>query len=216
MPIGKYRHRPQACQAMAAQAFEFGLIGDRGQVQLARYHHVAQGIRIADLQVQRRIGIALAKTRDRVADDRAAVGMDTADAQARLGRAADGADLAAQGFQAHVQAADFLVQQRGLGGALHALAHAFEQAQFNRGFERGQGGADGGRRHIQAPGRGGDALRFIDGAESLDLFEREGHGRARRGFRCVADPSAPGAWPGAGPPGSRPAARADRGAAPAR
>ncbi|MOA47957.1 hypothetical protein D3C78_1706370 [compost metagenome] len=68
--------------------------------------------------------------------------MDAADAQPRLGRAADRADLAPQAFQADIQAADFFVQEGGFGRALHALADAFEQAQFDTGFQRGQRGAD--------------------------------------------------------------------------
>ena len=64
--------------------------------------------------------------------------MDAADAQARLGRAAYRADLAAQALQADVQTPDLFIQQRGFGRAVHALAHALEQAHLDAGLQRGQ------------------------------------------------------------------------------
>ncbi|KAG0929084.1 hypothetical protein G6F31_017474 [Rhizopus arrhizus] len=91
--------------------------------------------------------------------------MDATDAQPGLGRPADRADLASQAFQADVQAANFLVQQRGFRRALHALAHPLEQSQLDAGFKRRQGGADRRGRHVQPPGSGSDAFRFVDGAK---------------------------------------------------
>ena len=118
--------------------------------------------------------------------------MDAADAQARLGRAAYRADLAAQALQSDVQAPDLFIQQRGFGRAVHALAHALEQAHLDAGLQRGQRGADGGGRQVQPPGRGGHAFGFVDRAEGLHLLEREPHGAA--GFRCAAGRAARGAW----------------------
>ena len=140
--------------------------------------------------------------------------MDAADAQARLGRAAYRADLAAQALQADVQTPDLFIQQRGFGRAVHALAHALEQAHLDAGLQRGQGSADGGGRQVQPPGRGGHAFGFVDRAEGLHLLEREPHGAA--GFRCAAGRAARDAWKAAAPPGSRPGARAGRAASRAR
>ncbi|CFT99583.1 Uncharacterised protein [Bordetella pertussis] len=216
MAAREHRHRAQASQAMAAQALQLGLVGHQSQVQLASHHHVAQGIGIAHLQVQRRIGITATKAHQRLLDHQAAVGMDGTHAQARLARALDGADLAPERLQAQALAPDFLVQQIGFGRAHHALPHALEQPHRDRRLQRRQRGAHRGRRDVE-PARGrGHAFGFVYGAERLDLPQRESHGVVPHCATGAAARAAPCAWTAAGRPGWPPGVRAGPGAAPAR